>query len=107
MKKYLLLSTGLLLTMAALFVDSTAAHQIINIKTNSNFSNARLRPCHPSGDIVPCGHALHYGGDLISCQHICNGLYGPVACHPVGDVTPCFHPSHLAGDLVPCDHFCY
>ena len=66
------------------------------------------RPCHPAGDIIPCGHAMHYAGDIIPCGHVCVNNWGnAIPCHPGGDAVPCSHALHSGGDIVPCGHVCY
>ncbi|MEO6760471.1 MAG: hypothetical protein ABIO24_13515 [Saprospiraceae bacterium] len=87
----------ILLLVAGFISASTLAH-----------SAYRDRPCHPGGDIVPCGHAMHYAGDIVPCGHVCINNWGnAVPCHPGGDVVPCIHALHYGGDIVPCVHVCY
>jgi hypothetical protein len=46
-------------------------------------------PCHPAGDLGPCGHAVHaydYDG--------------------FGNTYPCGHRLHV-NDIYPCVHTCY
>jgi hypothetical protein len=65
-------------------------------------------PGHPQGDLVPCQHACQgssgpvpcHTGDLVPCQHVCQGPAGPIACHSSGDMAPCGHPMHPQGDAV-------
>lgn len=69
-----------------------------------------LRQCTHSAhssDQVRCVHivAAHAMGDLVVCQHVCYGPYGPVRCHPQGDLVPCQHPvPQHQFDVIPCTH---
>ena len=47
-------------------------------------------PCHPAGDLGPCGHVVHPLGDI--------DIYG--------NVYPCGHRYHI-NDIYPCIHTCY
>ena len=57
-------------------------------------------PCHPNGDVGPCGHRVHTH-DIGSCNHYDN--WGN-KIHDF-DYYPCTHRVHDF-DYYPCVHYC-
>ena len=68
-----------------------------------SFTTDTMYPCHPNGDLYPCGHPVHPGGDIGPCCHF--DAFGN-RIHWNGDIYPCSHPAHPVGDIGPCTHFC-
>jgi hypothetical protein len=65
--------------------DAVKTTHIHNTECTHNDSH----PCHPLGDLGPCGHAVHaFDIDIF------------------GNKYPCSHRIHK-GDLYPCVHVCY
>lgn len=69
---------------------------------------ACTHPSHPDGDLLQCQHVCQgptgpvpcHVGDTVPCQHVCPTQLGPAACHPVGDRVACTHPMHPQGDTL-------
>ena len=97
MKKFLI-SSVLLLTLSAF---GKAPIDKVNKKTK-NTNVVKYYPCHPSGDLGPCSHIVHFNGDLGPCTHFDwqgNRIHS-------SDIYACKHREHTA-DIYTCTHICY